>query len=308
MTLGLILAGVGGEAFLRGAVGLSRWAKIPASLVALTVAAFATSSPELSVGITSALAGHPQIALGDGIGSNVVNITFVLGLGTAIAPAIVSVAGVRRDIPAALLQPLLLAALAYDATISRVDALLMLSVFAVWLCLIIKEALEHRNEARQPPSRTETPAPGGKSTALILGGLVLLCAAGKVLVTGGREMGQYFGLSPFVTGATIVAMCTSLPELATTVVASMRGHSDVALGTILGSNIFNGLFIIPLAALIHPIDVHFAPLLTGLTFGVACVLSVLPPKSLHLKRGRGIVLLGLYAAYLFFVLNSHQVQ
>lgn len=293
--LGLVLAGVGGEAFLKGAVGIASWARIPASIIGLTVAAFATSSPELSVAITSAMAGTPSISLGDALGSNVVNIALILGSVFLISDTPVNTKGAKRDIPIAIIQPILLIVLALDGELSRVDAVIMLLIFFGWLGSIMIEAIGYRKETAND-KKVESNI---KSNLLYSSvGLVLLVLAGKSIVHGAENIGHIFNIDPFIIGATLVALGTSAPELATTVLSKLRGHSDIGLGTVLGSNIFNGLFIISIAALIHPITVNIVPLQVSLAFGIISVLLLIPPKKRVFTRQRGIGLLALYSLYI----------
>jgi cation:H+ antiporter len=263
LALGVICAGVGGELFLRGTVSLATWARVAPGIVGTTVAAFATSSPGLSVSITSALAGTPQIALGVALGSNVVNIALILALVLLIAGIQCSRDSVRRDFPVAFLVPVLTAALAADGELSRLDGLAMLSLFLAWM---VATMIEGR---RQGSAAEELLGAHGHAPALLSAGfgLGLLVGAGMLIVQGARGIAVSFGLSEFVVGATVVAVGTSVPELATALISKLRGHDEVGLGTILGSNIFNGL-------------------------------------SGYIGRARGLLLLLLYVAYVVAVVRG----
>ena len=297
---GLVLAGVGGEIFLKGSVGTARRLRIPSVIVGLTIAAFATSSPELSVGIMSALAATPELSFGDVIGSNVVNLALVLGIAAVMSPTPVGQAGVRRDIPAAVAQPVVLALLSLDRRISTWDGIVLLGLFCVWLWFVLREALAHRVSA--PPAAPDRTG-GLKNILYIAVGLALLLSAGECIVLGAKGLGAALGLSPLFIGATMVAVGTSVPELATTVISKLRGHADIGLGTVLGSNIFNGLCIVGVVAIIHPIHVNRAPVLFGLGFGLLATLAVIPWRGNVLSRFRGVVLLSIYAAYLFLLIS-----
>lgn len=298
IILGLILAGIGGEIFLKGAVGCSLSLRISPAIVGLTIAAFATSSPELSVAISSAIQGAPEISLGDAIGSNIVNIALIMGIACLISPTEIGLSGVKRDIPFAFIAPTLLALLGYDGEISRIDGVILLGAFGLWLSLIIEEAKILRSMNLDSGLVTSK---GSKNIAFLVAGLLLLVAAGKFIVSGGQSIGESLGIDPFIIGATLVAIGTSIPELATTILSKIRGHSDIGLGTVLGSNIFNGLFIISIAALIHPISVATMPVLIGLGFGLLSVLAVLPFKTKILGRLRGVILLLIYIGYISLV-------
>jgi cation:H+ antiporter len=298
LLLGILFAGLGGELFIRGAVGVGYWARIPAGIIGVTLAAFATSSPELSVSVSAALAGTPEIALGDALGSNVVNVALILALALVISGIQCSGASIRRDFPVALLIPVITGLLLWDGTLSRLDGVLLLGMFAVWLVLVVVEARK-----RQIAFDADRPAPRRARIVLAcLFGLGFLFLAGRLIVAGAKGIASSFGIDEFVIGATIVAVGTSVPELATTVIAKFRGHDDVGLGTVLGSNIFNGLFIIGVAATIHPITVAWSAVAVALLFGVVALALTWPGGSGFIDRRRGVLLLVLYASYLALIL------
>ena len=300
LALGVLSAGLGGELFVRGTVSLATWARIAPGIVGATVAAFATSSPELSVSITSALAGTPQIALGDALGSNVVNIALILALALLISGIQSSRDSIRRDFPVAFLVPVLTVALAADGELSRLDGSLMLSVFLAWMIATVIEARRQRSAAEEVLGAHRL-APALLSAAI---GLGLLVGAGLLIVDGARAIAISFGLSEFIIGATVVAVGTSVPELATALISKLRGHDEVGLGTVLGSNIFNGLFIVAVAALIHPIAFEASSVRVALAFGLVAVMLTLPGKSGYIGRGRGLLLLLLYVAYVVAVVRG----
>lgn len=289
---GLLLAGAGGEFFVRGLVGIARWARVPAGIVAVSIAAFATSSPELSVSVNAALAGTPQIGLGDAVGSNVVNVGFILGLALLLGELRVPWASLRRDFIVALLAPVFTAGLALDGELSRVDGVLMLCAFCAWLAFVLHDAWRSRSAATALAEQR-------RWLAVVLSGvgLAMLVLAGRLIVHGASSIGAALGLSPFVIGATMVAIGTSVPELATTLISRWRGHEEVGLSTVLGSNVFNGLFIVGTAATIHPITLHGRVVLVGLAFGTATVAMLYPVAGGLLRRWRGLLLVGTYVGF-----------
>ena len=206
----------------------------------------------------------------------------------------------RRDLPVALLIPVITGILFLDGILSRIDGALMLSMFIAWLVAAVFEARKQRSSANE--------VLGEHSRWLILvscvAGLAFLVAAGNLIVFGAREIAVSFGVSEFIIGATIVALGTSVPELATTIIAKVRGHDEVGLGVVLGSNIFNGIFIVGIAALIHPIVVPLRDVAAILVFGVLAVAFVFPPKNGFIERRRGVILLLLYVGYITTVLQS----
>lgn len=308
LVLGLVCAALGGESFVRGAVGLARWARIPAGIVGATVAAFATSSPELTVSINAARAGAPQVALGDALGSNVVNVGLILGLALLFGPMKGGAGSLGRDLPVALMAPVLTAVLLFDGSLSRLDGAFLLAAFALWLILTVRDAAKERSAAPE----TLSDSPRWQAVVFSAVGLGLLVLAGGLIVDGAKYVGASLGWSAFATGAILVSIGTSAPELATTIASRLRGHDDVGLGTVLGSNVFNGLFIVGVAASIHPIPVAMRETLVGLAFSVVAVAAAIPRRGRSIGRRRGFLLLGVYGAYLAFLLwrpwNEMSVQ
>ena len=299
LIVGVISAGLGGELFVRGVVGLAHWARISPGIIGATVAAFATSSPELSVSINAAMAGKPQIAPGDALGSNVVNVALILGLALVVSGIQSSPDSVRRDFPVALLIPIITGVLFLDGELSRFDGVLMLSLFFAWLAAAIIEARKQRSAAELVLGERRAWLIG----LLCVGGLMLLIAAGHLIVTGARGIAMAFSIDPFVIWATVVAVGTSVPEPATTVTATLRGHDEIGLGTILGSNIFNGMFIVAVASIIHPITVAWREVAITLVFGLVVLGFSFPTRTGFIERRRGVLLLVLYAAYLAAILQ-----
>jgi cation:H+ antiporter len=289
---GLALAGAGGEFFVRGVVGIAHWARIPSGIVAVTIAAFATSSPELSVSLNAALAGTPEIGLGDAIGSNVVNVGFILGVALLMGELAHDMKSVRRDLSVAALAPVATALLALDGTVSRADGALMLLAFGAWLALVVRDAWAQRTAVAAIGERKH-----GLALVLSLAGLGMLVLAGRLIVHGATTIGEALGMTPFAIGATMVAVGTSIPELATTLISRWRGHEEIGLGTVFGSNIFNGLLIVGTVAVVHPITLQGRGVLVGLGFGLLTVLLTIPWQSGRLGRIRGGMLLLAYASF-----------
>ena len=299
LALGVACAGAGGELFVRGAVGLGHWARISPGIIGATVAAFATSSPELSIAITSAMAGRPQISLGDALGSNVVNVALILALALVISGIQSPRDSINRDFPVALLVPVITGVLFLDGELSRFDGFLMLSMFLAWLTAAVIEGRKQRSAAEKVLGEYR----GWLALLSSIFGLVFLVAAGHYIVTGARGIAISFGIDEFIIGATIVAVGTSMPELATVVISKLRGHDEIGLGTILGSNIFNGLLIVAVAAIIYPISVSWREIAVALVFGLLAVIFTFPTRQGFIERRRGVLLLVLYAAYLAAILQ-----
>jgi len=296
---GVICAGVGGELFVRAVVGLAHWARISPGIIGATVAAFATSSPELSVSSIAAASGHPEIGLGDATGSNVVNVGLILSCALLISGIQAPRDSIKRDFPIALLCPALTFVLALDGRLSRVDGFILLAVFIIWIAAAIFEAKRQRSAAEEVLGEQRR----WLAVVLCLAGLAFLFAAGHFIVTGAEGIAASLGINAFVIGATVVAIGTSVPELATTVISKIRGHDEIGLGTVLGSNIFNGFFIVAVAAIIHPIPINLRQIAIGLTFGLLTVALTFPTRSGLIERKRGAFLLALYVAYVITILQ-----
>jgi cation:H+ antiporter len=293
LFLGVVAAAFGGEFFVRGAVGLASWARVPAGIIGTTVAAFATSSPEMSVAIQSAAAGEPEIALGDALGSNVINLAVVLGITILLGPLAVVRREVGRDLTVAALAPVLTLAVLVDGRMVRVEAALLLAVFVVWLLLVGRDALQRRSavtEAVGAPRQL-----GAVMSAVV--GLAFLVLAGRLIVESAKGIGDSLGLDPFVVGATLVALGTSVPELATAIISRARGHVEVGVGTVLGSNVFNNLWIVGLAGLIEPIRADATEVLVAVGACLVALALVVPPRVGLLPQWRGVALLAVAVAY-----------
>ena len=301
IVLGVAAAGFGGELFVRGAVALAMRMRIAPGIVGATVVAFATSSPELSVGVNAALEGAPEISLGDALGSNVVNVALILGLALALAGATPRRADLNRDLPVALIAPLITLGLAYDGTLSRVDGFILLGCFVAWLAVTIRQAARERDATAGLLGETDRRWIARDAIA----GLALLILSGRLIVLAAQDIGDALGWDTFTVGAVMVAIGTSTPELATTITARLRGHDEVSVGTVLGSNIFNGLLIVGVAAVITPIRASGPELWLAIAAGVLSLLLILPGRSDRLGRGRGVALLLVYAVYLTALLTLH---
>lgn len=284
---------------MRGAVGIAAWARIPAALIGATIAAFATSSPEVSVAVNASLDGFPEIAFGNALGANLLNIGLVLGIALLLGTIGTTRDTVRRDLPAAILAPVAIAALALDGVLSTFDALLLIGIFGIWLAFSVRDAWRGRKENDSPP-------PTGRPAFFLLAvaaGLGLLVLAGELIVVGAEYIGELLGWSPFVVGATLVSIGTTSPELATALISRVRGHDEIGLGTLFGSCIFNALFITGLAGLITPISVRGNDVWIGLFMGLLALVAVIPDRELRLARWRSPIVLGIYFAYVFLLIR-----
>lgn len=293
LAAAVVLAAVGGEIFLKGILGAAVWLRVPKLLVATTLAAFATSSPELTVSSIAALSGKPEIGLGDALGSNVVNIALIFGIALMFGPIRAERASLGRDFGLALAVPALTLWLAFDGVISGAEGALLLAVFAVWMFLVIRAGAAERTAG----SDIDRPARPLLTIVFMIGGLAALMTAGRLFVLGASGIAGAFGIDVYVIGATVVAIGTSLPELVTVLLARWRGHDEIGVGTLLGSNLFNGLAIVGTAASIHPMRVPFAEVALTLAVGMLALLLLVPNNAGQISRTRGGLLLACYAAF-----------
>lgn len=300
LLAGLACAAAGGHFFLHGAVGLARAWRLSAAMIGATVAAFSTSSPELAVAIGSALAGTPEISLGDALGSNVVNIALILGAALLFGPIRCSAESVQRDLAAAALAPLLLGALALDGILSRGDSVVLLTAFGGWLGLMVRTVWRER-EKLPAALRAQPWDAAGRLTL----GLALLVCSSWLIVVGAQGIARTLGWQSFLVGALVVALGTSTPEIVTTLFARWHGEDDIGLGTILGSNVFNLLCIIAVAAAIRPVRVHGVEPWLTLACGLAVTLLAIPGRHGELRPVRGWILLAAYTGYLAATLRWH---
>ena len=297
----VLLAAGGGEVFLKSILGAALHLRVPKMVVATTLAAFATSSPELTVSSVAALAGQPEIGLGDALGSNVVNIALIFGLALLYGAVQTTRQDFGRDYYLALAVPALTFVLVFDGRIEGAEALLLLAVFLAWLVWTVRSALRNRSDAVNVEAGELS---AGSSLLLGVLGLGALIAAGRLFVSGATGVAAAFGLDTYEIGVLLVAIGTSLPELVTVILSLLRGHDDVGVGTLVGSNLFNGLAIVGVAGTIHPISVPFAEVALTLACGIVALLLLRPNRAGLITRGRGFMLLALYAGFVWATLRS----
>ena len=297
----IVLAAVGGEAFLKSILGAAIHLRVPKRVVAITLAAFATSSPELTVSTVAALAGEPQIGLGDALGSNVVNIALIFGLALLYGAVPTRRDDFGRDFYLALAVPVLTLVFVLDGQLARVEALLLVAAFAAWLAVTLRQALRERDAPAELDARELS---AGRSLLLGALGLAALIAAGRLFVGGATGIASAFAVDTYVVGVVLVAIGTSLPELVTVLLSRLRGHDDVGVGTLIGSNLFNGLAIVGVAGVIHPISAPLTEVALTLACGIAALLLLRPDRGGLIGRGRGVLLLMLYAGFVWLTLTS----
>ncbi|MEX1198597.1 MAG: calcium/sodium antiporter [Pseudohongiellaceae bacterium] len=302
IALALVLLFVGAEGLVRGSSSLALRAGVSPLVVGLTIVAFGTSSPELVVSIEAALSQQGDIAVGNVVGSNFFNIGIILGLTALLCPIPVHRQIIRLDGPIALGVALLLVVLLLDQSLARIEGLLLFAGILgyIWMSVSLSRREEQADSTTPDGASVASPARHwGLDVVFILGGLAVLVAGSRLLVEHAISLATDLGIDEAVIGLTIVAAGTSMPELATSVVAAVRRQPDIAIGNVIGSNIFNILGILGLSSLVSPIT---APGISLVDYGMMIVFTVLLIPLLYtgriLHRVEGIVLLVLYGIYL----------
>ncbi|WP_442970956.1 calcium/sodium antiporter [Roseovarius sp. D0-M9] len=308
-ALGLVILLLAGDALVKGAVNLSLRVGVPALIVSLTIVAFGTSAPELLISVNAILMDKPGLALGNVIGSNVANVLLVLGV-----PAILSVlhtgeCETRKTYIFMLIASVLFIALAFFGTFTFWSGLILLAALAYMLFDAARDARRHRRAERAAPPEEEVEGadpdmPWWRIIVFLLLGLIGLPLGADLLVDNASIIARQYGVSDAVIGLTLVALGTSLPELATTVMAALRRQADVALGNVIGSNMFNLLAIIGITSLVGPIPVDAAFLRFDLWVMLAASLILIPFVFFGANIGRvwGVLLTAAYLAYVTFIL------
>ena len=309
LIAGLVLLVAGAEVLVRGAAKLAAQFGIPPLIIGLTVVAFGTSAPETAVSVQAALNGSGDIAIGNVLGSNIANVLLILGMTSLIAPLIVSRQLIRLDVPIMIGASLVTYALAWDGSLSRLDGALLFSAVVGYTLFLISSsrrasaAAAADDEFAKEFGLDETPKPYATliNAALVVVGLVLLVTGSNFLVEGAVSLARALGLSELVIGLTVIAIGTSLPELATSILAAIRGERDIAVGNIVGSNIFNLLCVLGLASLVSPAAISVASSALAFDFPVMIAVAVacLPIffTGYAINRWEGLLFLAYYAAY-----------
>ncbi len=312
LIAGLVLLVAGAEVLVRGAAKLAAQFGIPPLIIGLTVVAFGTSAPETAVSVQAAYNNSGDLAIGNVIGSNIANVLLILGMTALVAPLIVSRQLIRLDVPIMIGASLVVYALAWDGSLSRLDgALLFAGVLSYTAFLIVSSRKDKTAPADDEFAKEfgldETPKPHATAInfGLLVAGLVLLVAGSNFLVEGAVGLARALGLSELVIGLTVVAIGTSLPELATSIMAAIKGERDIAVGNIVGSNIFNLLCVLGLASLVSPSAIPVAANALAFDFPVMIAVAVacLPIffSGYRINRWEGLLFLAYYAAYTLYL-------
>ena len=315
VIIGLVVLVWSADKFVDGAVGIAEYCGMSTLLIGMVIVGFGTSAPELTVSALSAAQGNPELALGNAYGSNIANIALILGATALISPILMQRSVIRGDLPNLLVVSILSIILVWDGSVERWNGILLLAVFAVTMAFSIRremkkaktgkgEGLPLASASQGESSATPSEKSLGKSILWLVLGLLLLVASSRALVWGAVAIARTLGVSDLLIGLTIVAIGTSLPELASSIAAARKGENDLALGNIIGSNLFNTLAVVGLAATVSPMDeiekavtYRDMPLMIVLTLALI-VLGYRRKGDGRLNRIAGAILLAIYAGYL----------
>lgn len=309
---GLALLVWSADKFVDGAASTARHFGMPSLLIGMVIVGFGTSAPEMVVSALAASQGNPGIALGNALGSNITNIALILGLTAVISPIAVKSKILRKELPLLMLVTLLAVGLLWDLDISRWDAVILLAGFAVFMGWSIWQGTQKKPDALAAEVEQEASQHTmALKTAIfwLVVGLIILVASSRLLVWGAVEIAQAFGVSDIIIGLTIIAVGTSLPELASSIIAIRKNEHDLALGNVIGSNLFNTLAVIGIAGAIHPLNVDSEVLWRDAMFMGILTLSLFIVGYGFKGQGRinrieGLVLLLAYIGYTSYLIRS----
>ena len=313
LIVGFVLLVKGADFFVEGASSIAKRMHIPTIVIGLTIVAFGTSAPELAVSLSAAIKGSNDIAIGNVVGSNIFNLLVVIGVSAMISPLTVKRSMIKKDYPLSIFAAVLLGVLCLDSvllhaketTLGRMDGVSLLVCFVFFMYITVREGLRGRKDAKKEhEDEVENMSfPIGKSIVLLVVGLAGIVFGGDLSVEGAKEIARAFGLSEALIGLTIVAIGTSLPELVTSIVAAKKGESDIALGNVVGSNLFNIFFILGCSATILPMHVSGTYIYDIGLLIIVSVLAFIPiAKSKKVGRVMGGVMTLAYVAYTVYLI------
>ena len=308
LIVGFVLLVKGADFFVEGCASIAKTLRVPAIIIGLTIVAFGTSAPEAAVSISASLRGANDIAISNVIGSNLFNLLVVVGICAVLKPMKVQSGILKREFPFSILITLVLLVLCADQAIrgssaqnaiGRLDGVILLALFALFVFMMIRSALKNREELDEDYKIL----PVWKSILFILGGLAGVILGGNMVVEGATDIARAFGLSETLIGLTIIALGTSLPELVTSVVAARKGENDLALGNVIGSNIFNILLILGASSTIVQVNVGLQSLYDIIILiGVSLISYLFSLRGRQINRLEGAFMLALYGGYLAYII------
>lgn len=303
LLAGFLLLIKGADFFVEGSSSVAKLLRVPTVIIGLTIVAFGTSAPELAVSISASLSGSNDIAVGNVIGSNIFNLLMVVGVCGVIMPMAIDKMILYGDYLFSILAAaVMLALFAFDHTLSRLDGVILLLLFAYFLYKMVRNTLASRAAGGPEEDDVEVLSPV-KSVLFILGGLAAIVAGGNMVVNSASSIASSFGLSETLIGLTVVAFGTSLPELVTSVVASRKGENGLALGNVIGSNLFNILFVLAASATISPMKVDILSTYDAIFLIAASIITWFLAKSrFEVNRREGIIMVLMYVGYTAYII------
>lgn len=300
LAIGFAMLVKGADWFVGGAVCIADRFHIPPIIIGLTIVAMGTSAPEAAVSITSAFQGAADITVGNIVGSNIMNILVILGLSAAIVPLTVTKSTIKVDLPFLTVISVLLLVLGLNGTISFIDGIILILCFAGYIGYLISRTIKYSAQVEEEEITTMSMS---KAIPLLIIGMGLIVMGSKFAVNAATEIARILGMSERTIGLTIVALGTSLPELFTSVAAAIKGNADIAVGNIVGSNLFNILFVIGISALIIPVPFASAFIIdTIIVVAITLFIFAVAKFRQSIPRWSGFVMLAAYAGYLFYLL------
>lgn len=313
IVLGLAILVWSADIFVEGAAAIARYLGMSPLLIGMVVIGFGTSAPELSVSALSALQGNPGIALGNAYGSNITNIALILGVTALISPIRVHSQVIKKELPILFVVTLMVFGQLYDGELSRTDAFLQLAVFAGVMGWMVRQGMKPKADVLEQEMEAELKEHAMslyQASIWLIAGLVFLVISSRMLVWGAVSIARDLGVSDLVIGLTIVAIGTSLPELASSIVAARKGEHDLAVGNIIGSNLFNTLAVVGLAGAIQPLPIPVEildrdwPLMATLTLALFALGYSRDNTNGRINRYEGGLLVAVYAGYTIYLINT----
>lgn len=304
---GLILLVWSADKFVEGAASAAKHFKLPALLIGMVIVGFGTSMPEMTVSALAALQNNPGIALGNAYGSNIANIGLILGVSVLISPITVNNSVIKKEIPMLIAITALSSILIFNGFFSRIDAIILLAVFALIMYVSISKAIK---DSKNTPIEDNPPSMSLKASIIwTIIGLAVLIVSSRLLVWGAVSVAAYLGVSDLIVGLTVVAVGTSLPELASSIMAARKNEHDLALGNVLGSNLFNTLMVVGIAGAITPFSVpkevltRDMPIMAGFTV-LLLIFCLGKNGKAKINRLEGAILFAGYIAYTIMLIKS----
>lgn len=300
LIVGFVLLMKGADFFVDGSASVAKKLRIPTMIIGMTIVAMGTSAPECAVSIAASVKGSNTMAISNVIGSNIFNLMIVCGACALFTPLAVKVSTLKQEFPLSILAAVLLLGMGYfGMSVNRVEGVILLIIFVLFLVWMVWEAKKARDNTEVEEIETLS---GWKCLIYIVGGIIAIVIGGDLVVDSASAIAAAFGLSQTLIGLTIVAFGTSLPELVTSLVAAKKGETDMALGNVIGSNIFNILLVLGIAAAVSPMEVLMDNLIDDIILiAVSVLIWIFAWRKKKLNRMHGVIMIAIYAAYVVYI-------